>query len=64
MPARVQLIVTGLKVPVELVAKITLPVGVMGTVEVSFTVAVHVVIVPTTTGEGAQVTDVEVGRVP
>lgn len=60
---RVQLV--ELKAPaVELLTKFTLPVGVIGVFDVSLTVAVQVVLELTTTGEGAQITDVEVGRVP
>jgi len=51
----------GLKVPVELVVKLTLPVGVVGLVDVSVTVAVHVLAVLIVTELGAQLTVVLVG---
>lgn len=54
--ARVQLADVGLKVPVLLVAKLTVPVGVVGDVELSVTVAVQLVEVPDVTELGEQVT--------
>ena len=49
--ARVQL-ADGVKVPVELVVKLALPVGVVGDEEVSVTVAVQFVAVPVSSVEG------------
>jgi len=57
--ARVQL-ADGVKVPVELVVKLTVPVGVVGLASVSVTVAVHVVGVLTWTDPGEHVTAVVV----
>jgi len=55
---RVQLV--ALKVPVLLLAKLTVPVGVTAPApEESVTVAVHVVGLPVVTDAGEQVTDVE-----
>ncbi len=54
--ARVQLADMGLKVPVLFVAKLTVPVGVVGEVELSVTVAVQLVEVPDVTELGEQVT--------
>jgi len=48
-------------VPVPLLVKETVPVGVVGVVDVSVTVAVHVVDEPKATLGGAQDTDVVVG---
>ena len=56
---RVQL-VDGLKTPELLVVKSTVPVGVVGLVEVSFTLAVQLVAALTTTEPGEQVTTVVV----
>ena len=51
----------GVKLPVPLAAKVTEPVGLVAPVEeVSVTMTVQVVIVPTVTGEGEQLTIVEV----
>jgi hypothetical protein len=52
-PVRVHVVV-GAKVPVELVVKLTVPVGVVGLVEVSATVAVQVVDELTCIEEGEQ----------
>ena len=52
--ARVQ--VVGVKVPVLLVVKLTLPVGVVRELEVSVTVAVQLVAVPEVTDAGAHAT--------
>lgn len=53
MPAtNVQLEV--LKVPLELVARVTVPVGIIGLDDVSVTVTVHVVEVPTVSEFGEQ----------
>ena len=53
MPAaNVQLEV--LKVPLELVARVTVPVGIIGLNDVSVTVTVHVVEVPTVSEFGEQ----------
>jgi hypothetical protein len=57
-PVRVQL--TGLNVPVLLVAKLTAPVGVVGFAEVSVTVAVQLAGVLSKTVAGEQLTDVVV----
>jgi len=54
-PARVQLL-DGPKVPVELVAKVTVPVGGVGLAFVSVTLAVHVVGVLSSTDAGEQLT--------
>jgi hypothetical protein len=59
VPARVHVVV-GVKVPVELVVKLTVPVGVVGLAEVSATVAVQVVAVLTCTEDGKQTTMVVV----
>jgi hypothetical protein len=63
LAARVQL-AAGVKVPVELVVKLTEPVGVMAVpaVDVSVTVAVHVVGWPGDTEAGEHTTPVEVVR--
>ena len=53
-------LVKGVKVPVPLVAKLTVPVGAVGVPEVSVTVAVHVVGEPTATLDGVQETEVVV----
>jgi len=58
--ARVQL-VAGVKVPVELLVKLTVPVGVVGDEEVSVTVTVHDVGVLTCTEAGEHWTVVVVG---
>jgi hypothetical protein len=60
--ARVQL--EGLKVPVELEAKLTVPVGLLAApvLEVSVTVTVHVVVSVAEIGAGAHATAVEVER--
>jgi hypothetical protein len=47
-----------LKVPVLFVVNVTVPVGVVGDVEVSVTVAVQVTLVPTVTELEAQATEV------
>ena len=53
----------GLKVPVPLLVKVTVPVGVLaGNASVSVTVAVHVVVPPARMGLGPQVTVVVVER--
>jgi len=57
---RVQLADVGLNVPVEFVVKLTVPVGVVGLDEVSVTVTVQVLAVPTVTELGRQATDVVV----
>ncbi len=57
---RVQLADVGLNVPVEFVVKLTVPVGVVELDEVSVTVAVQVLAVPTVTELGRQETDVVV----
>ncbi len=57
---RAQLPDVGLNVPVEFVAKLTIPVGVDGLDEVSVTVAVQLLGVPTVTELGRQETDVAV----
>jgi len=44
--------------------KLTVPPGTVGFEEVSVTVAVHCVEAPTTTEEGIQLTDVDVGKAP
>jgi len=49
-------LVDGVKVPVELVVKLTVPVGVVGLASMSVTVAVHVDGVPTWTAPGEHVT--------
>jgi hypothetical protein len=56
----VQLADVGLNVPVEFVVKLTVPVGVVGLDEVSVTVTVQVLAVPTVTELGRQATDVVV----
>jgi len=61
VPESVQLV--GLKVPVPLLVKLTVPVGVLAVpTSVSVTVAVQVVDVPTGTFAGLQLTLVEVER--
>jgi len=50
--ARVQLVEEGVKVPVEFVANATVPVGAVGLVEVSATVAVQLLAVFTMTEAG------------
>ena len=52
-----QLVEVGEKVPVELVVKVTEPVGLVGDVDVSVTVEVQVLDVFTLTDEGEQVTE-------
>jgi len=61
--ARLQDAVVGLKVPVEFVAKLTDPLGVVGVADVSVTVAVHVlaVLIVTDAGEHETVVVVECG---
>jgi hypothetical protein len=55
-------LLAGVKAPVELVVKLTIPVGVItGTGEISLTVALHVVDRVTVTGV-LQLTEVEVAR--
>ena len=49
-----------MKVPVELVARITLPLGVVGVVKWSVTVAVHELAVLTVTDPGEQESNVVV----
>jgi len=62
LAARVQL-AAGVNVPVELLAKVAVPVGVITVpAEVSVTVAVQLVPWLTTTDEGVQATVVEVVR--
>ncbi len=56
----VQLAEAELNVPVLFVLNVTIPVGPVGDDEVSVTAAVQVVLVPTLTEPGAQVTDVVV----
>jgi hypothetical protein len=58
--ARVQPAVVGLKVPVLLVVKLTLPVGVVGVDDVSVTVAVQLLAILTVTVPGEHATLVEV----
>jgi len=58
--ARLQPADDGLNVPVLFVVNATIPVGVVGTEEVSVTVAVQVAAVPTVTELDAHVTDVVV----
>ena len=53
-------IVLGLNVPVPLLVKLTLPVGVLGVVAVSLTVAVQLVAIPVVTDAGLQLTVVVV----
>lgn len=53
-PTNVQLEV--LKVPLELVARVTVPVGIIGLEDVSVTVTVQVVEVPTVSEFGEQLT--------
>ena len=60
LPESVQLV--GLKVPLPLLVKETVPVGVVGVAVVSVTVAVQVVGCPTATAVGVQLTPVEVDR--
>jgi hypothetical protein len=58
-PARmVQVADEGLKVPVEFEVKVTVPVGTVGLVELSITLAAQVVDVLTKTDPGEQVTTV------
>ena len=52
--ARVQLAAAGVKVPVELVVKPTMPVGVVGLDDASVTVAVQLADTPTVTEPGEQ----------
>ena len=59
--AVVQLAEIGLNVPVEFVVKLTEPVGVVGTLDVSVTVAVQLVAWLLTRDGGAQLTLVLVG---
>src|SRR2546425_12213223 len=59
LAARVQL-PAGANVPVELVVKLTDPVGVVGVADVSVTVAVQLVPWFTTTDDGLQLTDMVV----
>ena len=54
--ARVQLAEVGMKVPVLFVVNATVPVGLVGDVEVSVTVAVQLVEVPDVTELGEQAT--------
>lgn len=54
--ARVQPAVVGLKVPVLLVVKLTLPVGVVGADDVSVTVAVQLLAILTVTVPGEHAT--------
>jgi hypothetical protein len=54
----VQVADAGLKLPVEFVVKVTVPVGTVGLVELSMTLAVQLVDVPTGTDPGEQVTTV------
>ena len=61
--ANVQMAEVGLNVPVELVVKLTEPVGVVGPPEVSVTVTVQLVAWLVTTDEGEQLTLVLVGCV-
>jgi len=61
--AVVQLAEAGLNVPVELVVKLTEPVGVVGPLEVSVTVAVQLVAWLLARDEGEQLTLVLVGCV-
>ncbi len=58
--ARVQMAEVGVKVPVELVVKLTVAVGVVGLVEESVTVAVQLTLVPEVTEFGEQATLVAV----
>jgi hypothetical protein len=53
-----------LKVPAAVVVKLTVPVGVIGVVNVSVTVAVQVVAVVTTTGLGMHEAEAVVGWTP
>jgi hypothetical protein len=55
-----QLAELGENVPVELVVKVTEPVGLVGDADVSVTLAVQVLAVFTVTDEGEQVTEVVV----
>jgi len=57
---RVQLAAVGVKVPVEFVVKLTVPVGVVGLDDVSVTVAAQLVALLTVTEAGAQATEVVV----
>ncbi len=54
----VQAAADGLNVPVEFVVKATVPVGTVGLVELSITLAVQLVDVPAGTAPGEQVTTV------
>ena len=58
--ARVQLAAVGVKVPVEFVVKLTVPVGVVGLDDVSVTVAVQLAGLLTVIELGEQATDVVV----
>lgn len=60
LAARVHVAGDGLKVPVEFVVKLTVPVGVVGLVDESATLTVHVLAVFTVTEVGAQLTVVVV----
>jgi hypothetical protein len=55
-----QLALLGENVPVELVVKVTEPVGLVGDADMSVTLAVHVLAVFTITDEGEQVTAIVV----
>ena len=54
----VQVAVVGLKLPVEFVVKVTVPVGTVGLVELSNTLAVQLVGVLTKTDPGEQLTTI------
>jgi len=56
----VQLAAVGVKVPVEFVVKLTVPVGVVGLDDVSVTVAVQLLALLTVTEAGEQATEVVV----
>ena len=56
--ARVQVADAGLNIPVEFVVKVTIPVGTVGLVELSMTLAVQLVRVLTKTDPMVQVTTV------
>ena len=55
LPAARVHVAEGLKLPVLFVVKLTVPVGTVGLIEVSITLAVHVVATLTTTEPGEQV---------
>ncbi len=57
---RVQLAAVGVKVPVEFVVKLTVPVGVVGLDDVTVTVAVQLLALLTVTEAGEQATEVVV----